>query len=96
MTLFSVDVKYVRYACTQIPFITLHLYFLLFLLQTDLHLHCDEWDKLLSSGQWEPKIIIQKLPQFLQFVKEVQGFVVREMQRNRLKGEIRKVFSTFN
>jgi len=52
---------------------------------TDLHLHCDEWDQLLSSGKWEPKVILQKLPEFLQFVKEVQGFVVREMQRIRKK-----------
>jgi len=69
-------------------FIALYLYILLIVLQTDLHLHCDEWDQLLSSGKWEPKVILQKLPEFLQFVKEVQGFVVREMQRIRQKGEI--------
>ena len=79
------------------PFILLRLCFLRFLLQTDLHLYCDEWDKLLSSGQWEPKVILQKLPDFLRFVKEVQGFVVREMKRIRQKGEKRKVIlSTFN
>ena len=81
----------------KMPFILLRLCFLRFLLQTDLHLHCDEWDKLLSSGQWEPKVILQKLPDFLRFVKEVQGFVVREMKRIRQKGEKRKVIlSTFN
>ena len=60
-----------------------------FVLQIDLHLHCDEWNKLFSSGQWEPEAIVQKLPEFLQFVKEVQGFVVREMQRSGpLEGKI--------
>ncbi|XP_020614950.1 uncharacterized protein LOC110053100 isoform X2 [Orbicella faveolata] len=48
----------------------------------DLHLHCDEWDQSFSSGQWEPEVIVRKLPEFLQFVKEVQGFVVREIQRS--------------
>jgi len=67
--------------------IACHLYFHPFLLQIDLQLHCDEWDKLLSSGHWEPEVILQKLPEFLQFVKDVQGFVTREMQ-SRLKGKI--------
>ena len=58
-------------------------------MQTDLHLHCDEWNQEFSSGQWEPEAIVRKLPDFLQFVKEVQGFVVREMQRDgRLKGKL--------
>ncbi|KAL9975391.1 hypothetical protein ACROYT_G012548 [Oculina patagonica] len=48
---------------------------------TDLHLHCKEWDKQLSSGRWEPKDILKKLPEFLQFVKEVQGLVVHEIKR---------------
>ena len=96
MTLVSVDVKYFSDACSQIPFIALRVYFLLFLLQTDLHLHCDEWDKLLSSEQWEPMVILQKLPEFLRFVKEVQGFVVHEMKRIRQKGERRNVLLTLN
>lgn len=50
-----------------------------------MHLHCEEWDRLLSTGQWEPEIIVRKLPEFLEFVKEVQGFVVREMKRNVLE-----------
>ncbi|XP_022800252.1 uncharacterized protein LOC111338099 [Stylophora pistillata] len=49
---------------------------------TDLHLHCEEWDRLLSSGQWEPEMIVRKLPDFLEFVKEVQGFVVGKIMRN--------------
>ncbi|XP_022808825.1 uncharacterized protein LOC111345809 isoform X2 [Stylophora pistillata] len=43
---------------------------------TDVHLHCEEWDKLLSCGQWEPESLVRKLPEFLEFVKEVQCFVV--------------------
>ena len=48
--------------------------------QTDLHLHSEECDKLLSSSDWQPEIIVQKLPAFLDFVKEIQGYVVREMK----------------
>ena len=48
-------------------------------LQTDLHLHCKDWDRLLSSGVWEPVVIVQKIPEFLAFVKEVQGLVVSEV-----------------
>lgn len=58
-------------------------------MQIDLHLHCDEWNQAFSSGQWEPDGIVRKLPDFLQFVKEVQGFLVREMQSDGpLKGKI--------
>ncbi|PFX12864.1 putative serine/threonine-protein kinase pats1 [Stylophora pistillata] len=46
---------------------------------TDLHLHSEECDKLLNGTDWEPEVIAQKLPEFIQFVKEIQGFVVREM-----------------
>ncbi|KAL9958476.1 hypothetical protein ACROYT_G035492 [Oculina patagonica] len=52
---------------------------------TDLHLHCKEWDELLSSADWEPETIVEKLPEFFQFVKQVQGFVAREMKGLRLK-----------
>ena len=48
--------------------------------QTDLHLHCREWDELLSSGDWEPEIIAVKIPEFLRFVKKVQSLVLREMR----------------
>jgi len=57
-------------------------YTVYFVLQIDLHLHCDEWDQSFSSRQWEPEAIVRKLPEFLQFVKEVQRFVVREMERS--------------
>lgn len=50
--------------------------------QTDLHLHSEECDKLLSSTDWQPETIVQKLPEFIQFVKEIQDFVVREMKGN--------------
>ena len=38
--------------------------------QTDLHLHCREWDELLSSGDWEPEVIAEKIPEFLRFCEE--------------------------
>lgn len=70
---------------TEIPF----LLYRLLCMQIDLHLHCDEWNQLFSSGQWEPEVIVRKLPAFLQFVKEVQGFVVRELQGDgQPKGKI--------
>ena len=56
------------------------LFFPVIFLQTDLHLHCREWDELLNSGEWEPKQIIAKLPEFFRFVKEVQRFVLQEMR----------------
>ena len=69
---------------TEIPF----LLYRLLCMQIDLHLHCDEWNQSFSSGQWEPEVIVRKLPEFLQFVKEVQGFVVRELQGDgQLKGK---------
>ena len=45
-----------------------------------LHLHCREWDELLSSGDWEPEVIAGKIAEFLQFVKKVQSLVLREMR----------------
>lgn len=50
--------------------------------QTDLHLHSEECDKLLNGTDWQPEIIVQKLPEFIQFVQEIQDFVVREMKGN--------------
>ena len=49
-------------------------------LQTDLYLHFREWDELLSSGDWEPEVIAEKIPEFLRFVKKVQSLVLREMR----------------
>ena len=37
------------------------------------------------SGQWEAEMIVSKLPDFLEFVKEVQGFVVGKIMRNGLE-----------
>lgn len=42
------------------------------LYQTDVHLHCEEWDRLLDEGDWEPHEIVAKLPTFLQFLRQVQ------------------------
>ncbi|KAJ7323742.1 Far upstream element-binding protein 3 [Desmophyllum pertusum] len=42
---------------------------------TDLHLGCEEWDRVLSGEDWEPEMIIAKLPKFLQFVHQVQDFL---------------------
>ena len=41
-------------------------------LQIDIHLHCDEWDRALEEGNWEPEQIAAKLCNFLQFVRDVQ------------------------
>ncbi|KAL9950385.1 hypothetical protein ACROYT_G042873, partial [Oculina patagonica] len=42
---------------------------------TDIHLHCEKWDQALSGEDWEPKMILAELPEFLQFVRQVQEFV---------------------
>ena len=60
---------------------SINLFFSLTFLQTDLHLHCREWDELLNSGEWEPEQITAKLPEFFRFVKEVQQFVLREIRK---------------
>ena len=41
-------------------------------LQVDIHLHCDEWDRALDDGNWEPQQIASKLSNFLQFLRRVQ------------------------
>lgn len=41
----------------------------------DVHLHCDEWDRALSEGVWEPEEIVSKFPAFLKFVSRVQSNV---------------------
>ena len=58
----------------------------MFSLQTDVHLHCEEWDLALSRGMpWEPEAIVRKLPEFLEFVMEVQGHVFYEMNMVELR-----------
>ena len=47
----------------------------LFRLQTDIHLGTEEWDRLLTGKEWEPEMIVAKLPDFLHFVREVQDFI---------------------
>jgi len=43
--------------------------------QTDIHLHCKEWDRMLEEENWEPEQIVAKLPTFLQFLRSVQSSV---------------------
>ena len=40
---------------------------------------------MLDSGDWDPEIIVAKLPDFFRFVKKVQGFVSREMKETGLE-----------
>jgi hypothetical protein len=40
--------------------------------QNDIHLHCDEWEKKLSEGEWNPEEIVRRLPEFLTFIRDVQ------------------------
>ena len=47
-------------------------------MQTDVHLHCEEWDQLLEEGDWEPKQIVAKLPTFLKFLRKIQSIVAPE------------------
>ena len=44
-------------------------------IQTDIHLHCKEWDRMLEEEDWEPEQIVAKLPTFLQFLRSVQSTV---------------------
>ena len=44
--------------------------------QTDLHLHCREWDNLLNKGDWSPEVIAGTLPDFFCFMKKVQAIVL--------------------
>ncbi|PFX14685.1 uncharacterized protein LOC111344482 isoform X1 [Stylophora pistillata] len=43
--------------------------------KTDIHVHCEEWDKALEEGDWEPEQIVAKLPTFLKFLRQVQSHV---------------------
>lgn len=38
-------------------------------------MHCEEWDKALDEGDWEPEQIVAKLPTFLKFLRQVQSHV---------------------
>lgn len=53
-------------------------------LQTAFYLLCDKWEELLHKGGWEPEAVVEKLPDFLRFVKKVQSFVVCEMKQTGL------------
>ena len=53
-------------------------------LQTAFYLLCDEWEKLLHKGEWEPEAVVKTLPDFLRFVKRVQSLVVFEMKQTGL------------
>ena len=44
-----------------------------------MHLHCEEWDRLLEEGDWEPKQIVAKLPTFLKFLRKIQSIVAPEV-----------------
>lgn len=50
---------------------------------TDLHLGREEWDRALSGKDWEPEMITSKLPEFLQFVYQVQDFLTTSNCNNR-------------
>jgi len=43
--------------------------------ETDIHLHCKEWDRMLEEENWEPEQIVAKLPTFLHFMRSVQSSV---------------------
>ena len=46
-----------------------------FRLQTDIHLGTEEWDRDLLSEDWEPEMIVAKMPEFLEFVRDVHQFI---------------------
>ena len=48
--------------------------------QRDIHLHCNKWDEALRSGKWEPQEIVEKLPDFLKFVKKVQELIMADQE----------------
>ena len=54
----------------------------------DLHLHCKKWDKALGSGLWEPEEIVEKLPEFLMFIKKVQGLIKSDQAVNHKQWKI--------
>lgn len=42
---------------------------------TDIHLGTEEWDRDLLSEDWEPEMIVAKMPEFLEFVRDVHQFI---------------------
>lgn len=50
---------------------------------TDLHLGREEWDRALSGKDWKPEMITSKLPEFLEFVYQVQDFLTTSNCNNR-------------
>lgn len=42
---------------------------------TDIHLGTEEWDSALLSEDWEPEMIVSKMPEFLDFVRDVHRFI---------------------
>jgi len=48
---------------------------------TDIHLHCEKWDQALIEEDWEPEMIVAELPEFLQFMRQVQEFVSSHCHR---------------
>ena len=47
----------------------------------DIYLNCEKWDQALSAEDWEPEVIVAELPEFLEFMREVQDFVSSHCHR---------------
>ena len=43
-------------------------------------MRCNKWDKALRSGQWEPQEVVEKLPDFLKFIKKVQNLIMDDQE----------------
>ena len=52
-------------------------------MQTDIHVHCKEWDQLFEEGNWEPEQIVAKLRTFLDFLRDFQDSVVPEVSTDK-------------
>ena len=52
-------------------------------------MHYKEWDTLLSGGILEPKAITEKLPEFLEFIKEAQAVLFHDKSKyNHMSDEL--------
>ena len=52
-------------------------------------MHYKEWDTLLSGGIWEPEAITEKLPEFLEFIKEAQAVLFHDKSKyNHMSDEL--------
>ncbi|XP_032236711.2 uncharacterized protein LOC5511470 isoform X1 [Nematostella vectensis] len=49
----------------------------------DLHLHCDDWDRRLAKGDWDPDQIIKKLDSYVEFVRYVQSNITMETEEEQ-------------